>query len=129
MHCVHNQQVMSLILGVIMLILGHEGYSGKIVKLILCSKKLKSLFKHVLNPVGLNNSTSSLSSDCDCRCCFLQIQVSYYPPGQFASTGQQYRVSQPVSHQVSYPAQRSQPMPQPTQQSGWYSYVLQKKNC
>uniref|UniRef100_A0A3P9L5D7 R3H domain containing 2 n=1 Tax=Oryzias latipes TaxID=8090 RepID=A0A3P9L5D7_ORYLA len=52
-----------------------------------------------------------------------QIQVSYYPPGQFASTGQQYRVSQPVSHQVSYPAQRSQPMPQPTQQSGLQTMI------
>lgn len=47
-----------------------------------------------------------------------QIQVSYYPPGQYPSSGQQYRVSQPISHQVSYPAQRTQPMPQPTQQSG-----------
>uniref|UniRef100_A0A672GLV3 R3H domain containing 2 n=1 Tax=Salarias fasciatus TaxID=181472 RepID=A0A672GLV3_SALFA len=48
----------------------------------------------------------------------LQIQVSYYPPGQYPSSGQQYRVPQPMSHQVSYPAQRTQPMPQPTQQSG-----------
>ncbi|XP_047438588.1 R3H domain-containing protein 2 isoform X13 [Mugil cephalus] len=47
-----------------------------------------------------------------------QIQVSYYPPGQYPSSGQQYRVSQPMSHQVSYPAQRTQPMPQPTQPSG-----------
>ncbi|KAM9813627.1 R3H domain-containing protein 2 [Neosynchiropus ocellatus] len=47
-----------------------------------------------------------------------QIQVSYYPPGQYPSTGQQYRVPQPISHQVSYSAQRTQPMPQPTQQSG-----------
>ncbi|XP_037625497.1 R3H domain-containing protein 2 isoform X13 [Sebastes umbrosus] len=47
-----------------------------------------------------------------------QIQVSYYPPGQYPSSGQQYRVPQPISHQVSYPAQRTQPMPQPTQQSG-----------
>ncbi|KAL6112240.1 r3hdm2 [Pungitius sinensis] len=47
-----------------------------------------------------------------------QIQVSYYPPGQYPSSSQQYRVSQPMSHQVSYPAQRTQPMPQPTQQSG-----------
>uniref|UniRef100_A0A3Q1D1D4 R3H domain-containing protein n=1 Tax=Amphiprion ocellaris TaxID=80972 RepID=A0A3Q1D1D4_AMPOC len=45
-------------------------------------------------------------------------QVSYYPPGQYPSSGQQYRVPQPMSHQVSYPAQRTQPMPQPTQQSG-----------
>ncbi|KAM6927462.1 R3H domain-containing protein 2 isoform 9-T10 [Xenentodon cancila] len=47
-----------------------------------------------------------------------QIQVSYYPPGQYPSSGQQYRVSQPMSHQVSYQAQRTQPMPQPAQQSG-----------
>uniref|UniRef100_A0A3B4G8A0 R3H domain containing 2 n=1 Tax=Pundamilia nyererei TaxID=303518 RepID=A0A3B4G8A0_9CICH len=47
-----------------------------------------------------------------------QIQVSYYPPGQYPSSGQQYRVSQPMSHQVSYPTQRTQPMPQPAQQSG-----------
>ncbi|XP_033938317.1 R3H domain-containing protein 2 isoform X8 [Pseudochaenichthys georgianus] len=47
-----------------------------------------------------------------------QIQVSYYPPGQYPSSGQQYRVPQPISHQVSYPAQRTQAMPQPTQQSG-----------
>ncbi|XP_061793727.1 R3H domain-containing protein 2 isoform X3 [Nerophis lumbriciformis] len=47
-----------------------------------------------------------------------QIQVSYYPPGQYPSSGQQYRVAQPMSHQVSYPAQRTQPMPQPAQQSG-----------
>ncbi|XP_036386313.1 R3H domain-containing protein 2 isoform X1 [Megalops cyprinoides] len=43
-----------------------------------------------------------------------QIQVSYYPPGQYPSSGQQYR---PMSHQVSYTAQRSQPLPQPAQQS------------
>lgn len=47
-----------------------------------------------------------------------QIQVSYYPPGQYPSSGQQYRMSQPVSHQVSYQAQRTQPMPPPNQQSG-----------
>uniref|UniRef100_A0A8C8H6X8 R3H domain containing 2 n=1 Tax=Oncorhynchus tshawytscha TaxID=74940 RepID=A0A8C8H6X8_ONCTS len=48
-----------------------------------------------------------------------QIHVSYYPPGQYPNTGQQYRPG-PMSHQVSYPAhtQHSQPMPQPTQQSG-----------
>ncbi|XP_012988374.1 R3H domain-containing protein 2 isoform X2 [Esox lucius] len=52
-----------------------------------------------------------------------QIQVSYYPPGQYPNTGQQYRPG-PMTHQVSYPAQHpahtghSQPMPQPTQQSG-----------
>uniref|UniRef100_A0A8D0D9N8 R3H domain containing 2 n=1 Tax=Sander lucioperca TaxID=283035 RepID=A0A8D0D9N8_SANLU len=50
-------------------------------------------------------------------------QVSYYPPGQYPNSGQQYRVTQPMSHQVSYPAQRTQPMPQPTQQSGQYIFV------
>ncbi|XP_022604014.1 R3H domain-containing protein 2 isoform X3 [Seriola dumerili] len=52
-----------------------------------------------------------------------QIQVSYYPPGQYPSSGQQYRVPQPMSHQVSYPAQRTQPMPQPTQQSGLQTMI------
>ncbi|XP_056128779.1 R3H domain-containing protein 2 [Lampris incognitus] len=52
-----------------------------------------------------------------------QIQVSYYPPGQYPSSGQQYRVPQPISHQVSYPAQRTQPMPQPTQQSGLQTII------
>uniref|UniRef100_A0A665T9H8 R3H domain containing 2 n=1 Tax=Echeneis naucrates TaxID=173247 RepID=A0A665T9H8_ECHNA len=52
-----------------------------------------------------------------------QIQVSYYPPGQYPSSGQQYRVPQPISHQVSYPAQRTQPMPQPTQQSGLQTMI------
>uniref|UniRef100_A0A665T9K7 R3H domain-containing protein n=1 Tax=Echeneis naucrates TaxID=173247 RepID=A0A665T9K7_ECHNA len=50
-------------------------------------------------------------------------QVSYYPPGQYPSSGQQYRVPQPISHQVSYPAQRTQPMPQPTQQSGLQTMI------
>ncbi|XP_022604013.1 R3H domain-containing protein 2 isoform X2 [Seriola dumerili] len=50
-------------------------------------------------------------------------QVSYYPPGQYPSSGQQYRVPQPMSHQVSYPAQRTQPMPQPTQQSGLQTMI------
>lgn len=53
-----------------------------------------------------------------CACVRVQIQVSYYSPGQYPSSGQQYRVPQPMSHQVSYPAQRAQPIPQPTQQSG-----------
>ncbi|KAM4587571.1 R3H domain-containing protein 2 isoform 8-T12 [Odontesthes bonariensis] len=52
-----------------------------------------------------------------------QIQVSYYPPGQYPSSGQQYRVSQPMSHQVSYQAQRTQPMPQPAQQSGLQTMI------
>ncbi|XP_035245329.1 R3H domain-containing protein 2 isoform X2 [Anguilla anguilla] len=42
-----------------------------------------------------------------------QIQVSYYSPGQYASSGQQYR---PMSHQMSYTAQRSQPLTQPMTQ-------------
>ncbi|XP_066520549.1 R3H domain-containing protein 2 isoform X2 [Hoplias malabaricus] len=42
-----------------------------------------------------------------------QIQVQYYSAGgQYPSSGQQYRS---ISHQVSYPAQRSQPLPPPTQ--------------
>lgn len=52
-----------------------------------------------------------------------QIQVSYYSPGQYPSSGQQYRVPQPMSHQVSYPAQRTQPIPQPTQQSGLQTMI------
>eukprot|EP00066_Takifugu_rubripes_P023185 XP_011612451.1 PREDICTED: R3H domain-containing protein 2 isoform X5 [Takifugu rubripes] len=52
-----------------------------------------------------------------------QIQVSYYPPGQYPSSGQQYRVPQSMSHQVSYPAQRTQPIPQPTQQSGLQTMI------
>ncbi|KAJ8259429.1 hypothetical protein GJAV_G00169160 [Gymnothorax javanicus] len=43
-----------------------------------------------------------------------QIQVQYYSPAQYGSSGQQYR---PVSHQMSYSAQRSQPLSQPTQPS------------
>ncbi|XP_060677176.1 R3H domain-containing protein 2 isoform X5 [Hemiscyllium ocellatum] len=43
-----------------------------------------------------------------------QIPVSYYPPGQYQSSNQQYR---PLS-QVPYNSQRSQQLPQPTQQTG-----------
>ncbi|KAF7711516.1 hypothetical protein HF521_000527 [Silurus meridionalis] len=44
-----------------------------------------------------------------------QIQVQYYSTGgQYPSSGQQYRS---ISHQVSYPAQRTQPMPPPAQPS------------
>uniref|UniRef100_A0AAR2J0Y5 R3H domain containing 2 n=1 Tax=Pygocentrus nattereri TaxID=42514 RepID=A0AAR2J0Y5_PYGNA len=44
-----------------------------------------------------------------------QIQVQYYSAGgQYPSSGQQYRS---ISHQVSYPAQRSQPLPPPAQPS------------
>ncbi|RXM31521.1 R3H domain-containing protein 2 [Acipenser ruthenus] len=44
------------------------------------------------------------------------IQVSYYPPGQYPGSSQQYR---PLSHQVSYTSQRPQQMPHPAQQSGF----------
>uniref|UniRef100_A0A9J8C693 R3H domain containing 2 n=1 Tax=Cyprinus carpio carpio TaxID=630221 RepID=A0A9J8C693_CYPCA len=45
-----------------------------------------------------------------------QIQVQYYSTGgQYPNSGQQYRA---ISHQVSYPAQRSQPLPPPPQPSG-----------
>ncbi|XP_075757915.1 R3H domain-containing protein 2 isoform X4 [Pelodiscus sinensis] len=42
-----------------------------------------------------------------------QIQVSYYPPGQYPNSSQQYR---PLSHPVAYSPQRNQPLPQPSQQ-------------
>ncbi|EPY78332.1 hypothetical protein CB1_001108008 [Camelus ferus] len=44
-----------------------------------------------------------------------QIQVSYYPPGQYPNSNQQYR---PLSHQVAYSPQCSQQLPQPSQQPG-----------
>ncbi|KAH1176151.1 R3H domain-containing protein 2 isoform X1 [Mauremys mutica] len=44
-----------------------------------------------------------------------QIQVSYYPPGQYPSSSQQYR---PLSHPVAYSPQRNQQLPQPSQQPG-----------
>ncbi|XP_045867341.1 R3H domain-containing protein 2 isoform X7 [Meles meles] len=44
-----------------------------------------------------------------------QIQVSYYPPGQYPNSNQQYR---PLSHPVAYSPQRSQQLPQPSQQPG-----------
>ncbi|ROK31107.1 R3H domain-containing protein 2 [Anabarilius grahami] len=44
-----------------------------------------------------------------------QIQVQYYSTaGQYPNSGQQYRS---ISHQVSFPAQRSQPLPPPAQPS------------
>ncbi|XP_026068700.1 R3H domain-containing protein 2-like isoform X5 [Carassius auratus] len=44
-----------------------------------------------------------------------QIQVQYYSTGgQYPNSGQQYRA---ISHQVSYPTQRSQPLPPPPQPS------------
>nr|XP_032641356.1 R3H domain-containing protein 2-like isoform X1 [Chelonoidis abingdonii] len=42
-----------------------------------------------------------------------QIQVSYYPPGQYPNSSQQYR---PLSHPVAYSPQRNQQLPQPSQQ-------------
>nr|XP_032641363.1 R3H domain-containing protein 2-like isoform X7 [Chelonoidis abingdonii] len=44
-----------------------------------------------------------------------QIQVSYYPPGQYPNSSQQYR---PLSHPVAYSPQRNQQLPQPSQQPG-----------
>ncbi|KAM9230349.1 R3H domain-containing protein 2 isoform 6-T9 [Dugong dugon] len=44
-----------------------------------------------------------------------QIQVSYYPPGQYPNSNQQYR---PLSHSVAYSPQRGQQLPQPSQQPG-----------
>ncbi|XP_035552242.2 R3H domain-containing protein 2 isoform X3 [Canis lupus baileyi] len=44
-----------------------------------------------------------------------QIQVSYYPPGQYPNSNQQYR---PLSHPVAYSPQRGQQLPQPSQQPG-----------
>uniref|UniRef100_A0A674J1P4 R3H domain containing 2 n=1 Tax=Terrapene triunguis TaxID=2587831 RepID=A0A674J1P4_9SAUR len=42
-----------------------------------------------------------------------QIQVSYYPPGQYPNSSQQYR---PLSHPVAYSPQRNQQLTQPSQQ-------------
>ncbi|XP_053410521.1 R3H domain-containing protein 2 isoform X18 [Nycticebus coucang] len=44
-----------------------------------------------------------------------QIQVSFYPPGQYPNSNQQYR---PLSHPVAYSPQRGQQLPQPSQQPG-----------
>ncbi|XP_076967267.1 R3H domain-containing protein 2 isoform X23 [Tamandua tetradactyla] len=44
-----------------------------------------------------------------------QIQVSYYPSGQYTNSNQQYR---PLSHPVAYSPQRGQQLPQPSQQPG-----------
>ncbi|KAJ4927518.1 hypothetical protein JOQ06_015245 [Pogonophryne albipinna] len=77
---------------------------------------------YIMATTGLHAgpSTSTARSQFACHIPLIAeaIQVSYYPPGQYPSSGQQYRVPQPISHQVSYPAQRTQAMPQPTQQSG-----------
>ncbi|KFQ86658.1 R3H domain-containing protein 2, partial [Phoenicopterus ruber ruber] len=44
-----------------------------------------------------------------------QIQVSYYPPGQYPNSNQQYRS---LSHPVAYSSQRTQQLPQQSQQPG-----------
>ncbi|XP_054253109.1 R3H domain-containing protein 2 isoform X4 [Indicator indicator] len=44
-----------------------------------------------------------------------QIQVSYYPAGQYSSSSQQYRS---LSHPAAYSSQRSQQLPQQSQQPG-----------
>ncbi|XP_044142425.1 R3H domain-containing protein 2 isoform X1 [Bufo gargarizans] len=44
-----------------------------------------------------------------------QIQVSYYPTGQFPNSSQQYR---PISHAAAYNSQRNQQVTQPPQQPG-----------
>ncbi|XP_075708117.1 R3H domain-containing protein 2 isoform X5 [Rhinoderma darwinii] len=44
-----------------------------------------------------------------------QIQVSYYPTGQYPNSNQQYR---PLSHAAAYNSQRNQQVPQPPQQPG-----------
>uniref|UniRef100_A0A4W3J1Q3 R3H domain containing 2 n=1 Tax=Callorhinchus milii TaxID=7868 RepID=A0A4W3J1Q3_CALMI len=48
-----------------------------------------------------------------------QIPVSYYPPGQYPSSNQQFR---PLS-QVPYNAQRTQQLPQPSQQTALQGVV------
>lgn len=49
-----------------------------------------------------------------------QIQVSYYPPGQYPNSNQQYR---PLSHPVAYSPQHGQQLPQPSQQPGLQSMM------
>ncbi|KAM4700334.1 R3H domain-containing protein 2 isoform 3-T4 [Discoglossus pictus] len=44
-----------------------------------------------------------------------QIQVSYYPTGQYPNSNQQYR---PLSHPAAYNSQRNQQVTQPPQQPG-----------
>ncbi|XP_072263728.1 R3H domain-containing protein 2 isoform X3 [Pyxicephalus adspersus] len=44
-----------------------------------------------------------------------QIQVSYYPTGQYPNSSQQYR---PLSHPAAYNSQRNQQVTQPPQQPG-----------
>ncbi|PIO13857.1 hypothetical protein AB205_0141800, partial [Aquarana catesbeiana] len=49
-----------------------------------------------------------------------QIQVSYYPTGQYPNSSQQYR---PLSHPPAYNSQRNQPVTQPPQQPGMQSII------
>ncbi|XP_073469922.1 R3H domain-containing protein 2 isoform X11 [Aquarana catesbeiana] len=49
-----------------------------------------------------------------------QIQVSYYPTGQYPNSSQQYR---PLSHPAAYNSQRNQPVTQPPQQPGMQSII------
>ncbi|XP_074020966.1 R3H domain-containing protein 2 isoform X2 [Numenius arquata] len=49
-----------------------------------------------------------------------QIQVSYYPPGQYPNSSQQYRS---LSHPVAYSSQRTQQLPQQSQQPGLQSMM------
>ncbi|NXU80494.1 R3HD2 protein, partial [Oreotrochilus melanogaster] len=49
-----------------------------------------------------------------------QIQVSYYPPGQYPNSSQQYRS---LSHPVAYNSQRTQQLPQQSQQPGLQSMM------
>ncbi|XP_040196876.1 R3H domain-containing protein 2 isoform X12 [Rana temporaria] len=49
-----------------------------------------------------------------------QIQVSYYPTGQYPNSSQQYR---PLSHPAAYNSQRNQQVTQPPQQPGMQSII------
>ncbi|XP_069826486.1 R3H domain-containing protein 2 isoform X3 [Dendropsophus ebraccatus] len=49
-----------------------------------------------------------------------QIQVSYYPTGQYPNSSQQYR---PLSHAAAYNSQRNQQVTQPPQQPGMQSLI------
>ncbi|XP_041440350.1 R3H domain-containing protein 2-like isoform X7 [Xenopus laevis] len=49
-----------------------------------------------------------------------QIQVSYYPTGQYPNSSQQYR---PLSHPAAYNSQRNQQVTQPPQQPGMQPIV------
>uniref|UniRef100_A0A8C5PF22 R3H domain containing 2 n=1 Tax=Leptobrachium leishanense TaxID=445787 RepID=A0A8C5PF22_9ANUR len=49
-----------------------------------------------------------------------QIQVSYYPTGQYPNSSQQYR---PLAHPAAYNSQRNQQVTQPSQQPGMQSVI------